>query len=115
MKYHNRKTAGYDSRKEARRAQELHLMQAAGHVAELREQVRYELIPAQYEPDVITATGKHKRGRCIERACYYVADFVYIDEDGVEVVEDTKGIKTKDYIIKRKLMLERYGVRIKET
>lgn len=90
-------------------------MEAAGTISELREQVKYNLLPAQYEPDIITATGKHKRGRCIERAVDYVADFVYIDADGKEVVEDSKGMRTKDYIIKRKLMLHRYGIRIIET
>lgn len=46
----------------------------------------------------------------------YIADFVYFDKKAQRtVVEDTKGFKTKDYIIKRKLMLERYGIRIREV
>ena len=48
------------------------------------------------------------------RECSYVADFVYI-EDGKEVVEDSKGKKTREYQIKKKLMLWRYGIEIKET
>ena len=44
----------------------------------------------------------------------YVADFVY-EDNGDTVVEDTKGMRTKEYVIKRKLMLYRYGIRIKET
>jgi len=54
------------------------------------------------------------KSRCVERACDYVADFVYMNKDGQKVVEDTKGYKTKDYIIKRKLMLMFHGIRIRE-
>jgi hypothetical protein len=50
----------------------------------------------------------------LERECSYVADFVF-QENGKMVVEDTKGVKTKDYIIKRKLMLYVHGIRIKEV
>ena len=50
----------------------------------------------------------------MERPCTYVADFVY-KEGGKTVVEDTKGFRTKDYIIKRKLMLQVHGIRIKEV
>lgn len=58
--------------------------------------------------------GKPKPPKLVERACEYVADFVYI-ENGKTVVEDAKGVKTPEYRIKRKLMLERYGIKIKET
>ncbi len=88
-KYQNVKTAGYSSRKEARRAQELKLEEKAGSICELKEQVKYELIPKQ--------DG--------ERACNYIADFVYSRESGRWTVEDCKGLKTREYIIKRKLML----------
>ena len=50
----------------------------------------------------------------MERECSYKADFVY-GEDGKTVVEDVKGFRTKEYIIKRKLMLERYGIRIRDV
>lgn len=103
-KYHAEKSGGYASRKEHRRANELHLLQRAGLISGLREQVSYELIPAQRGAD----------GKVIERACSYVADFVYTDEHGNTVVEDTKGLKTKEYIIKRKLMLHVHGIRISE-
>ena len=95
----------YDSHKEARRAQELRLMLRAGIISNLREQVPYELIPAQ----------KNEYGKVIERAVIYKADFVYDDEKGKTVVEDTKGVRTKEYVIKRKLMLYEYGIRIKEV
>ena len=107
----------FDSRKEMRRYQELLLLQRAGAILNLRRQVKYILIPAQYE--TYERYGKNgnklKDGqRCIEKECAYVADFVY-EENGKEIVEDTKGIKTKDYIIKRKLMLFIHGIRVKEV
>ena len=102
-KYGNVKCRGHDSKKEAKRAQELWLLQRAGKISNLRQQVSFELIPAQYID-----------GRCVERSCRYVADFVY-EMDGKTVVEDTKGFKTPEYVIKRKILLWRYGIRIKET
>lgn len=107
----------FDSRKEARRYQELLLLQRAGAILNLRRQVKYILIPAQYE--LYERYGKKgqelKPGRrLLEKECAYIADFVY-EENGKEVVEDTKGIKTKDYIIKRKMMLFMHGIRIKEV
>ena len=120
-KYSNIKTCvngiSFDSRKEARRYQELLLLERAGAIRNLRMQVEFELIPAQYE--VYERYGKKGQEltpgkRLIERACTYIADFVY-DEDGKTIVEDTKGMRTKDYIIKRKLMLYVHGIRIKEV
>lgn len=89
----------FDSKKEYYRWCELRLLQRAGKIADLQRQVKYELIPKQ--------DG--------ERACTYVADFVYKDADGNSVVEDTKGVRTDAYRIKRKLMLWVHGIRIKET
>lgn len=120
-KYHARKSVvngiEFDSRKEAYRYQELLLLIRAGVIQNLKLQVRYVLIPAQYE----TYERYGKRGqrlkdgrRLLEKECAYVADFVY-EENGNEVVEDTKGFKTKDFIIKRKLMLYVHGIRIKEV
>lgn len=94
----------FDSKKEANRYKELRLLERAGKIQDLRRQVRYLLIPSQYD----------KHGKCIEYGCSYFADFVY-HENGQLVVEDTKGLKTDVYIIKRKLMLEKYGIRIRET
>lgn len=93
----------FDSKKEANRFRELSLLERAGKITELQRQVKFELIPSQ-----------RIDGKVVERACYYVADFVYL-ENGQKVVEDTKGFKTKDYIIKRKLLLHNYGIRIKEV
>jgi hypothetical protein len=120
-KYRNKKTifAGiiFDSFKEAQRFRELMLLQSIGQISELELQKEFELIPAQYEtfPRYGKNGNRLKDGkRCIEKPVKYKADFVY-KENGVEIVEDTKGVKTKDYIIKRKLMLYVHGKRIREV
>lgn len=122
-KYHNIKTKTfsgkvYDSRKEARRSVELKLLQRAGEIKDLREQVKYVLIPTQYETvERYSKSGKRlKDGQILlEKECSYYADFVYIDvKTGNTVVEDTKGVRTEAYKIKRKLMLHVHGIRIKE-
>jgi hypothetical protein len=106
-KYHNRKVTRdgetFDSVKEYRRFCELRLLERAGAVTDLRRQVKFELIPAQ-----------RIDGKVVERACGYVADFVYM-ENGQQVVEDTKGMRTQEYRLKRKLMLWVHGIRIRET
>ena len=104
----------YDSQKEYRRFCELRLLERAGKVTDLQRQVKFVLIPSQYEPGTIGARGGVKRGKLIEREVSYVADFVYT-ENGKRIVEDTKGFKTKEYIIKRKMMLHIHGIRIKEV
>lgn len=113
-KYGNQKCGKYASEKEAKRAHDLKILQRAGKISNLGEQVSFELIPAQYGE-----CGKDLKGRTVkvlmEKSCHYVADFVYYDNDAGEmVVEDTKGVRTRDYIIKRKLMLQKFGIRIKE-
>lgn len=101
----------FDSVREGSRYRELKLLERAGKISNLRRQVKYLLIPSQFED--MTINGKEKTV-CVERACYYVADFVYSENDKL-VVEDCKGFKTDAYIIKRKLMLNVYGIRIRET
>lgn len=103
----------FASKREANRYCELKLLQRAGKIKNLELQKVFELIPTQREPETMTKTGKVKKGKVIEQAVKYVADFAYI-ENGKLVVEDTKGFRTRDYIIKRKLMLYVYGIRIKE-
>jgi hypothetical protein len=114
-KYRNKKIVTkegtFDSVREYRRWCELVLLERAGEISELQRQVPFELIPAQYENPL---PGK-KKGKIIERACCYVADFVYREKDGRLVVEDTKGVRTKDYVIKRKLLLKVHGIRIYEV
>lgn len=107
-KYHNRKIVRegetYDSVKEYRRAKELELLEKGGVIKDLKRQVRFEIIPSQRGED----------GKVVERAVTYVADFVYFEGDKL-VVEDTKGFRTKDYIIKRKLMRYLLGINIREV
>lgn len=105
----------FDSKKEARRYQELKILEKANIISDLKLQVKYVLIPAQREPDVIGKRGGIKKGSLIERECSYIADFVYTDSKGKIRVEDTKGVRTKEYIIKRKLMLYIHGIRISEV
>lgn len=106
----------FDSKKEAKRWTELKLLERAGVIRDLDRQVKFVLIPAQREADTIGARGAIRKGKIIERECAYVADFVYTDtETGETVVEDTKGFKTKDYIIKRKLMLWVHKIKIMEV
>lgn len=105
----------FDSIKEYKRYLELCLLLKAGKIDDLKRQVKFTLIPDQREPDIIGPLGGVKKGRIIERKCEYVADFVYT-YNGKTIVEDTKSeaTKTKDYIIKRKLMLWVHGIRIIE-
>lgn len=109
----------FQSKKEGRRYEELKLAEAAGAIGDLQRQVRFELIPAQREPDTRGPKGGVIKGRLIERKVEYVADFVYIDlQTGEKVVEDVKGMREGTayavFKIKRKLMLERFGIRVKE-
>lgn len=121
-KYNNRKIVvdglKFDSKKEAKRYQELKVLERAGIIENLQRQVKYVLIPAQYEPsDEVYVKGKEKgkpkKGRLLERECAYYADFTYCN-NGETFVEDTKGMRTSEYIIKRKLMLYIHGIRIRE-
>jgi len=95
FKYNNSKVIvdgiKFDSKKEAQRYSELKLLEKAKQIYDLKLQVPFELIPKQKD----------------ERAVKYIADFVYY-ENGTKIVEDTKGFKTKDYIIKRKLFKHKY-------
>lgn len=88
----------FDSRREARRYETLKQLEAAGKIAKLELQPRFELQPAfRY------------RGEAV-RKIEYVADFRYLDyERGGLVVEDVKGMKTDVYRLKRKLFLAKYG------
>ena len=109
-KYHNRKIEidgiTFDSAKEARRWQELKLLERAGEIYDLQRQVPFIVIPAQ----------RDEKGKLIEREVKYIADFTYKEKGSlIRTVEDAKGIRTKEYIIKRKLMLHRFGLRIKEV
>lgn len=117
-KYHAQKIVvdgiEFDSKREAKRYSELVLLQKCGQISDLQLQVKYKLLPSQYAPDTVDKNGKIKKGKLLEREITYIADFVY-KENGETVVEDAKGMRRKDYIIKRKLMLYVYRIRIKEV
>ena len=103
-KYGNKKTTvdgiTFDSVKEASRWQELRMLERAGKITGLYRQVKIEIVP------------KTK----LYRASYYIADFVYRDlETGQTVYEDTKGIRTDVYKLKRKILFWRHGIEIRET
>lgn len=106
-KYHARRVKRdgmtFDSAAEYDRWRELLLMQRAGAITGLVRQVRFELIPSQ-----------RVDGKLVERGVSYIADFAY-HRDGELVVEDVKGVRTPEYIIKRKLMLARHGIKIREV
>ena len=109
-KYGNKKTVldgiTFDSRKEAERYAELRLLERAGEITELQRQPSFVLVPKQV-----------RDGKLIERQLVYKADFTYTDNAGNTIVEDvkSKATKTREYIIKRKLMLWEYGIIVKEV
>lgn len=106
----------FDSKREARRYIELRYLEQCGKISDLKMQVKFVLIPAQREPDTVGKRGGIKKGKLLERECAYIADFTYIDNStGGLVVEDTKGMRTTEYIIKRKMLLYFYGIRIREV
>ncbi len=113
----------HDSKKEARRCNELTILERAGEIRELRQQVKYILIPSQHENSTEiykrgVNKGQPKAGKVIEKECSYYADFDYYTRTGEHVVEDTKGCKTGAgyhvFAIKRKLMLYLYDIKIRE-
>ena len=117
-KYRNIRINGSASKKEAKRKLVLEQMERDGKITDLRCQVPFELIPMQREPDTIGPRGGVKKGKVKERAAYYYADFTYYNDKGEYVVEDTKGYRGGEaysyYVLKRKLMLWRHGIQIKE-
>lgn len=111
-KFKNIKTNGYDSKKEAHRANELHLLQKAGLIKDLREQVVYVLAPA------VVINGRKRP------PLRYFADFVYVEVEPIaggeikytQIVEDVKGgILTEGFKIKRHLMMAVHSIAIRET
>lgn len=105
-KYHARKTVidgiQFDSAKEAKRYTKLRDMQEAGEIEGLRLQVPFEILPS-FECEGVKYRGMK-----------YIADFVYY-RDGKQVVEDTKGWKTAEYRMKKKLMAYINHINIEES
>lgn len=124
-KYGNRKIIkdgqAFDSVKEARRWFELCLLEKAGEITDLRRQVEFPLLPTQREESTEVYKrgenkGKPKPGKVIEKPVVYIADFVYKHTaTGKIIVEDTKGFKTKEYILKRKMLLYFHKIKIREV
>ena len=117
-KYHNKRVEYdgkvFDSLKEKRRYCQLLLLERQGVISNLRLQVPYELIPPIYEDEVVQLKTKTKiKKKLVQRATTYVADFVY-DCDGKTIVEDTKGFRTKEYELKKKMMRALLGIAIQE-
>lgn len=109
QKYRNKKCQWmgiqFDSIRERDRYIVLSDQEKQGIISHLRRQVRFELVPNQWH-----------NGKLVERKVEYVADFVYMDRYGQTIVEDSKGFrKNQVWIIKRKLMLEKYGIRVQEV
>ena len=104
-KYHNKKVIydgiKFDSQKEKNRYIGLKQLERLGVIQNLQRQVKYELQPS------FKLNGK------TIRSITYIADFVYI-QDGVEIIEDTKGFRTKEYLLKKKLFEYKYQKEIKE-
>lgn len=105
----------FASKKEAVRYMYLRDAQKRGDITDLQMQVKYILIPAQYEEDREGKRSGKIKGRLIERECSYFADFQYRDARGNLIVEDVKGMRLPAYKIKKKLMLYIHGIRITEV
>lgn len=104
----------FDSLKEKRRYCQLQILEKNGIISDLRLQVPFELIPAIYEDEVVQLKTKTKiKKKLVQRSTTYVADFVY-RQDGKMIVEDTKGFRTKEYELKKKMMRAFLGIEIKE-
>lgn len=97
-KYHAKRTDGYASKKEAKRAAELELLQKIGQISGLAMQPSYDLIP------------KDELGAAVR----YRGDFQYFDNGGKFVLEDVKGFATPVFKIKKRLMWKVYGIKVTE-
>lgn len=106
-KYRNKPCAigdeQYRSGREAKRHQDLLLLERGGYISELRREVAFELAPA------VVLGGRKKP------ALRYVADYVYKDKWGRLVVEDAKGVRTPVYRVKKHLMMSVHGIEVIET
>ena len=96
----------FDSRREMERYYELKLLQQGRAISGLKLQPRFELIPKQDRAKRIGERGLvyWQEG---EPAVHYTADFEYY-ENGLHIVEDVKGVRTRDYVLRRKLFKQKY-------
>lgn len=120
-KYLNKKTEVngilFDSKKEAKYYLLLKHKQEIGEIEDLRLQVSYELIPAVWEDEIKHLKTKDKIvKKQVQRAITYKADFVYRDKvTDTEVIIDVKGMRTKEYKLKKKMMFALKGIKIIEV
>lgn len=106
-KYGNKKVTAadgtkFDSLAELHRWAHLNMLQRGGHISELRRQVVFEMVPS------VKFAGAARARPAIR----YIADFVYV-EQGVEVIEDVKGVETTEFKLKRHLMKALLGLEVK--
>lgn len=106
-KYHNKKVIidgiEFDSQKEGNYYLKLKMLQKAGKIKNLKLQVEFVLLETI------------RVGESTYRKTKYIADFTYLDEENKLHVVDVKGFKTKDYILKKKLMAWKYGINVEEV
>lgn len=105
-KYHNKKCIykdmQFDSLKERNHYIVLEHLEKTNQIKDLKRQVKFELQPS------FKLNGK------TIRAINYIADFTYL-KDGILVVVDTKGFRTKEYLLKKKMFQYKYGMDIVEV
>lgn len=101
-KYRAIRTNGYASKREARRANNLAILERAGEITELKEQVVFIIAPS------VVIQGRKRP------PMKYIADWTYV-QGGNLVVEDCKGFRTTEYKIKRHLMKAVHNIDITET
>jgi hypothetical protein len=109
-KYGNKKAVSRDgtifhSQRECKHYEELLLLQAVGDIYGLKTQTLFTLVPCQMESSK----------RVAERPVTYRCDFDYFDRQGRRHIEDSKGEKTQQYIIRRKLMLWVHQIKVEEV
>lgn len=106
-KYHNKKVIidgiKFDSKKEMQYYIKLKMLEKAGKIRDLKLQVPFTLIET------------FKRGDKTYRKMKYIADFTYYDDKDTLHVVDTKGYRTKEYELKKKLMAWKFGIEIEEV
>ena len=107
----------FDSRKEARYYLYLRQRLHDGAITDLKRQVPYELVPVVYKDETVHLKTKDKTvKKVVQRPIRYVADFVYVDgKTGKTQVIDCKGVRTKEYLLKKKMMLAFHGIEVIEV
>lgn len=120
-KYRNKKTEVegivFDSKKEAKYYLYLKQLLDKDKIENLQRQVVFELVPAIWKEEIVHLKTKDKVvKKRVQRPITYIADFVYIDKaTGNQCVIDCKGMRTKEYRLKAKMMYAFKGIQITEV